>query len=113
MSSFYYYTSTIIYFGLILVGSCFIPSVDVIFEFAGVICVNCMSFLFPSFFYLHASKRYHASREQTLQSFTKTEGHPIQRNLLLEFCAWFQIGLGVVAFVAGMFNNIHGLINDE
>ena len=62
MSDYWYYSGTIAYFGLIIIGSCFIPSVDEIFEFVGVICVNCMAFLFPSFFYLKASKLYHGDR---------------------------------------------------
>ena len=66
MSSFYYFTATIIYFLLTVAGSCLIPSVDEIFEFIGVICVNCMSFIFPASFYLSATTRYRSSRESVL-----------------------------------------------
>ena len=59
ISSFTYYVSTIIFFTVTVIGACVIPSVDIIFEFVGVIGVNCMAFLFPAVFYLTASKRYH------------------------------------------------------
>ena len=59
MKDSYYYASTLLYYSLMVVGSCLIPSVDEIFEFVGVICVNCLAFMFPSTFYLTASSRYH------------------------------------------------------
>jgi len=58
MSNTAYYVTTILYFTLTVVGACLIPSVDIIFEFVGVICVNCMAFMFPAVFYLTAAKKY-------------------------------------------------------
>jgi len=105
MKDSYYYSSTIIYYALIIVGSCLIPSVDEIFEFVGVICVNCLAFMFPSTFYLTAVKRYHKNNSALLNpAVTK-------RNKCLEATAYFQIAFGIVVFCAGMFNNIHGLID--
>lgn len=112
MSDFLYFTATIIFFVLQVAGSCFIPSVDLIFEFVGVICVNCMSFLFPSIFYLTASKKYHANRINTLKSFNSTsDWGVIKRNKCLEMSSYVHIVLGVICFFAGMFNNIHGLVS--
>ena len=111
MSDVLYYSATIIYFLLQVAGSCFIPSVDIIFEFVGVICVNCMSFIFPSILYLTATKRYHANRVTILKSFNSmTEAALIKRNKCLEICAYVQLVLGIICFFAGMFNNIHGLV---
>ena len=83
----YYYSITILFWGLILIGSVFIPSVDEIFEIIGVVCVNCIAFLFPGFFYLSASKKYHASnRTETLSKFEPGQSY-IARNKVLEYCA--------------------------
>jgi len=118
MNDFYYYIGTLLYYGVAVLGSCIIPSVDEIFEFVGTICVNCMGFIFPAMFYLTASKRYYAGREGLLNghkdalelSITTSK---VERNLLLENIARLQLFLGMIAFVLGMFNNIYGLINHE
>ena len=67
--------------------------------------LNCLAFMFPSTFYLTAVKRYHKNNSALLNpSVTK-------RNKCLEATAYFQIAFGIVVFCAGMFNNIHGLID--
>lgn len=54
----YYYGFSLTYFFLIVFGAITIPSVDTLFEFVGSICINCLSFLFPGFFYIIANKRF-------------------------------------------------------
>jgi len=114
ISNFLYYTSTCMFYGITVAGSCLIPSVDEIFEFVGVICVNCVAFMFPSIFYLTASRRYHAHRTQLVEGFGgDSSTQKIKRNKCLEACCYAQITIGAIAFVAGMFNNIHGLIDTD
>ena len=52
MSNCQYYTCTVLYFGLAMLGSCLLDQVDIIFEFVASISVNCLAFIFPSVFYL-------------------------------------------------------------
>lgn len=99
MSNCYYYLATILYFGATVAGSCFIPSVDEIFEFVGVICVNCLGFIFPAVFYLVAASRYR-----------KLYPHS-KRRTCLEAAAWIQLIFGILVVGFGMFNNIYGLIH--
>lgn len=108
MKPVYYYTITIIFWAIILIGSTFIPSVDEIFEIIGVVCVNCIAFLFPGVFYLVASKRYHEKhgRAATLAKFEPGEEY-IPRNKVLEFCAYLQILGGICALIAGLYNKIN------
>lgn len=71
MKNSYYYGATLGFFAVILLGACVIPDVDVIFEFAGAICVNNLSFIFPGLFYIAANKRYAMNRDRgaLLESF--------------------------------------------
>ena len=103
ISNFLYYTSSLSFFGLTVVGSCFIPDVDIIFEFVGAICVNCMAFIFPAVFYLTATNR--------IQKEMGSKAPP--RRKFLECTAYLKLVLGTVAFCAGMFNNIYGIINGD
>lgn len=111
MNSFYYYLVTFIYYILCVLGSVFIPKIDVIIEFVAVICVNFMSFIFPSVFYLTASKNYHSRRVNIIESFS--EGMPSKRNKCLELASWGQILLGIVYFIVGFYSNIYGIINGD
>ena len=110
MSPFYYYFATITFYVLAIAASCIIPDVDLIFEFVGVICVNCMAFLFPGVFYLTASKRYFAKKRTT--SNFMPEVNELKRNKCLEFTAYVKIFAGIIVLVAGMFNNIHELLEE-
>ena len=109
MSDLYYYGATIIYYSIMVLGSCVIPSVDVIFEFVGTICVNCIAFLFPAAFYLIADNRYQAKVRMGMLR-ASIYNKP---NSLLRSCAYLQFALGVAAFIAGMFNNVEEIINHE
>ena len=108
----YYYGATLTYFGLIVAGSILIPSVDEIFEFVGAICVNALSFILPAIFYLVSDSRYKFNREAKVEGFNKN-GKPPPANKILIVSAYFQLTLGIGAFVLGMFNNIHGIIYPE
>ena len=57
MSNCLYYTATLSFFTTIVFGSCVVPNVDIIFQFVGAICSNCMAMIFPALFYLTAVKR--------------------------------------------------------
>lgn len=90
MKNSWYYGCTLTYFMLCVLGSCFIPKIDVVIEFVAVICVNCMSFIFPSVFYLKASKRYFTLRQNTIRSFRADASAGIKkRNMVLELASWF------------------------
>ena len=70
MKDVYYYTGTMLFYAVIIVGSLFIPGVDEIFELVGVICVNALAFLFPATFYITAARRAHSKqRTETLSKF--------------------------------------------
>ena len=112
MNDFYYYSGTIIYYGVAVLGSCLIPSVDEIFEFVGTICVNCMGFIFPAVFYLAASKEHFGSRSEIIKRISGSSV-PQLRSVGLERIAKCQICLGIMAFLLGMFNNIYGLIDHD
>jgi len=112
MKDSYYYGATLAYFGLIVAGSILIPSVDEIFEFVAAICVNMLSFLMPAVFYLVADSRYKFNREAVV-NVHMNKGTPPPANKILICSAYFQLLLGIAAFCLGMFNNIHGLINED
>ena len=80
MKPVYYYGGTLIMYGTIVAGSIFIPDVKLIFEFVGLICVNCLSFIFPSLFYIFANKHYYRNLKIT-DAF-------IEPNIVLIGCAW-------------------------
>ena len=96
MSESLYYFGTIIYYGLGVFGACVIPDVAVIFEFVATICVNTLTFILPSVFYLKARKQYPDS----------------QSSRVLVVCSYIQFSMGIIAFVAGMFDNIYGIIKN-
>lgn len=89
MNGTYYLVATILFYVLIIIGSIFIPGVDEIFELVGVVCVNCLAFLFPSVFYLTASKKAFKQRTETLSNFNPGNVKPDKRNKCLEITAWF------------------------
>lgn len=94
MKSLYYYTVTFIFYVIIIIGAIFIPNVDVIFEFIGIISVNAISFLIPGVFYITASRRHEA------------KGH--KRNTCLVVTAYFQLLGGIIYFFLGAYNQIAG-----
>ena len=110
-----YYFTTILIYCLAVLGSCVIPSVDLIFEFIGTVCVNFMSFLFPAFFYLKASSNLVKDPLIPDQSGTDSSAStpPAKSSQTLRWISVLQIVVGVVAFVLGMFNNIYGIMNHE
>lgn len=110
MNNLYYYGATIVYFGIIVFGACIIPNVDVIFEFAGAICVNNLSFIFPGLFYITANKKFAMNRERgdLIKSHNNPDAPP-PSNMVLVVTAYMQVFLGVTALVLGMFSNIYGL----
>ena len=63
MKNVYYYGLTLTYYFLIVFGAIFIPSVDIIFEFVGVICGVSLSFIFPAVFYIYGDMMYPENRE--------------------------------------------------
>ena len=97
MSDCIYYTASVTLYGLSVFGACVIPDVDVIFEFVASISVNCLAFIFPSVFYLMAKKKYGSQYDEV--------------STFLVICSYLQFLLGIVAFVAGMTNNIYGIVN--
>lgn len=105
MNPVYYYSATIIMYVLVVLGSIFIDNVSLIFEFVGLICINCLSFIFPAMFYIYANKQYYKNLKIT-DAF-------IEPNMTLIGTAWLQLLIGVVAFVLGMINNIKGIIDDH
>lgn len=112
MKNLYYYSATLGYFGAIVAGSIVIPDVDVIFEFAGAICVNHLSFIFPGLFYIVANKRYAFNRDrgELMKSHNDPKAPP-PANTLLVCTGYMQVIIGVTALVLGMFSNIYGLIH--
>jgi amino acid permease len=114
MKDVYYYTSTMIFYVVIVIGSIFIPGVDEIFELVGVICVNSLAFLFPAVFYLTAAKRAHSKqRTETLSKFDPSGDSIPKRNKCLEFTAWLQLIGGICAFSAGMYNKVNQIFFSE
>jgi amino acid permease len=114
MKSIYYYAFTLVYYVIILAGAIFIPKIDTVIEFVGVICVNCMSFIFPSMFYLSASKNYQKNRANLVKNFSPDfEGLVQKRNMTLEVISYATLGMGAVYFVIGFYNNIYGIVNNE
>jgi len=116
MNNMYYYTGSLGYYGLIVIGAIFIPDVDIIFEFAGTICVNFLSFVFPGVFYLVANSRYKFNRDRndSLEAAldeSENSKTPPPANKILVGSAYFQMGIGIVGFSLGMFSNIYGIIN--
>ena len=112
MKALYYYSATLGYFCFIVAGSIVIPNVDVIFEFAGAICVNNLSFIFPGIFYLVANKRYAMNRDRgdLIKSHNDPKAPP-PANGTLVCTAYMQVVIGITALVLGMFSNIYGLIH--
>lgn len=66
MFDFFYYMATFVYFALVVAGACVIPAVDEIFEFVATISVNALAFIFPSFFYLMARKKYKSNLRESI-----------------------------------------------
>ena len=94
-----YYLSTISLYSLTVLLACIIPDVDVIFEFVATISVNCLAFIFPAVFYLMAKHKYRNQHD-------KVSVHLVR-------CAYLQLAMGILAFVAGMTNNIYGIISGD
>ena len=122
MKALYYYSGTLIYFGLTILGSCVIPDVDIVFEFIGTICVNALTFIFPTMFYLMAKRKF-KDRIPILNKFIDDEQSSGMRRSncwsflddekFLTICCYINFSIGCVAFVAGMTNNIYGIIDEE
>ena len=62
MKPLYYYSGTIGFYILMVLGSCYIPSVDVIFEFIAAFTINFLGFILPSLFYLKGDSEYRKQR---------------------------------------------------
>lgn len=62
-----YFIATITLYCLTVLLACIIPDVDVIFEFVATISVNCLSFIFPSVFYLMAKNKYESKFDKVSQ----------------------------------------------
>ena len=87
---------------LIIAGSIFISDVSTIFEFVGLVCINCLSFIFPATFYIFANRYFYRNLKLT-DSY-------IEPNYCLIGSAWLQLIMGVIAFLLGLINNIKSLV---
>ena len=56
MSNGMYYTCTIIFYGIALVGAISIPDVAIVFDFVSAISVSSIAFFIPATFYLLIAK---------------------------------------------------------
>ena len=120
MKAAYYYGATLTYFGLTILGACAIPDVDIVFEFIGTICVNALTFIFPTLFYLVAKRKF-ADRIRTLNKFTDDPAPQsgsscwsfLDDDTFLTICCYANFTLGCVAFIAGMTNNVYGLVSGD
>ena len=53
-----YALATLTYYAAIILGSIFIPSIDIVFEFVGAIAITSIAFLFPAYLYPRAVKKF-------------------------------------------------------
>lgn len=107
MKDLYYYSATLIYFIAAILGACFIPEIDIIFEFIASITVNFMGFILPSMFYIKADSMQRKKRENLVGQ--HNDEQPYQTNKVLLASAYLQLLLGLGAFVVGITNNVLSL----
>ena len=75
MKPWVFYTSTVLLYGLVVVGGLFINDLGLIFELITAFSLSFLSFIWPGWFYLKASSKY---------------GNPNMSNKLLhKIHAWF------------------------
>mmetsp|Transcript_38537 Transcript_38537/g.58658 ORF Transcript_38537/g.58658 Transcript_38537/m.58658 type:complete len:138 (-) Transcript_38537:19-432(-) len=100
MKACYYYSSTLIMFGLEVAISCVVEEVTSVFDIVAAISVACLGFLFPAFFFLKAYKKYLSTQEQKQYSG--------------QVCmAYLHVALGALAFVVGMASNIISFLQED
>lgn len=58
MNNFYYYSATLIYFLIIILGAVFISNVGTIFSFVGTFAGAGLGFIMPGMMYIKANKVY-------------------------------------------------------
>jgi len=93
MKNVYYYSATLILFGLQILISIFVNDVTAVFDFVAAIAVSCLGFIFPSVFFLTASKRYLKDGHK------KSYGYE-------RFLSYLNLFLGIVAFILGILSNV-------
>jgi hypothetical protein len=93
MSASQYYGLTLLMYGLIILGACFIDNLGVILGFVASLSISGISFFFPSVFYHYAAKRAQAE-VSTFMSVNK----------------WANFMMGMFVFCLGMYSNIKGIV---
>lgn len=53
-----YYFSTFAFYGIVIIGAIFIPSVSIVLDFIGAFAASMLAFGFPALFYMGAKKRF-------------------------------------------------------
>lgn len=93
-----YFTATVLFYVLQIIGSITMTDIGLIFEFISAVAVSNLAFILPGLFYLLAENKY---------------SHPIQKDLnkSINREAKLFIILGIIAFVVQMTSNIVGIVN--
>ena len=93
-----YFTITILFYSVIVVGSIFILDISTIFDFASAISITALAFVFPGWFYLKVE--------------TKFRGGKIEDPGMHRMAIAFMI-LGVCNFFLGITSTVVGIISGE
>lgn len=97
MNRFYYIGGTIFVYLLEILLAVFILDVGVVFQFGAALSGSSVQFIWPGYFYLHASKKY--GDEET------RKGHKLTR-----FIAWIYVGVGLGLFVSLLSGTIYNIV---
>mmetsp|Transcript_38540 Transcript_38540/g.58666 ORF Transcript_38540/g.58666 Transcript_38540/m.58666 type:complete len:146 (-) Transcript_38540:54-491(-) len=96
MNACYYYSSTLIMFGLAVGLAIPLNDVTVVFDFISAICVSALGMFFPALFFLKAYKRLSEGEREGLGGY--------------KCLAYFNFCLGLVAFATGIMSNVVSII---
>jgi len=83
MKNSYYYAGTLIFYALIMLGSCLIANIEIVFNFASAISVTALAFVFPAWFYLKGAEVF---------------GHGEQNWRIISYVF---LGIGLLNFILG------------
>ena len=95
MKACYYYTSTLIFYSIVIIGAIFIPSVSIVLDFIGAFTASMLAFGFPALFYMGAKKRFGKSETMYVKM------------------SYVYYGLGILNCILGVTSTILAIIGGE
>lgn len=98
MKNLYYYSATLIFYAVIIIGAISIKDITTIFDFVSAISISAIAFFIPSIFYLRIKKIFPQDLPNEKQN---------------TYLAKFFFCMGIINFILGMMSTIFNILGIE